>query len=100
MDSLLFAAGLTSFGLGAAMTVFAWNIVRQNRRREDARKRGLTAATDGRNGAIPSATQPKRRRMNCTIQFYESAVAPPSSGARPGASRFAGPRTPAGSHSR
>jgi hypothetical protein len=37
MDSLIFAAGLTSFGLGAAMAVFAWNVVRQNRRREAAR---------------------------------------------------------------
>ena len=37
MDSLLIATGLTSFGLGAAMTLFAWSIVRENRRREAAR---------------------------------------------------------------
>ena len=37
MDSLFFASGLTSLGLGAAMTVFALTIVRQNRRREAAR---------------------------------------------------------------
>ena len=37
MDSLLFAGGLTTFGLGAAMTVFAWTVMRRNRRRETAR---------------------------------------------------------------
>ena len=37
MDSLLITTGLTSFALGAAMTWFAWSIVRQNRRREAAR---------------------------------------------------------------
>lgn len=37
MDSFLIAAGLTTFGVGAAMTVFAWSIVRENRRREAAR---------------------------------------------------------------
>ena len=56
MDSLLFAAGLTSFGLGAAMTVFAWNIVRQNRRREVARTALLSglAFPDG----VPDAGPP------------------------------------------
>jgi hypothetical protein len=33
----VFAAGLTSLALGAAMSVFAWSVVRQNRRREAAR---------------------------------------------------------------
>ncbi len=37
MDSLLITTGLTLFALGAAMTWFAWSIVRQNRRREAAR---------------------------------------------------------------
>jgi hypothetical protein len=37
MDSLIFAAGLSSFGLGAAMTLFAWNVVRRHRRRDAAR---------------------------------------------------------------
>ena len=56
MDSLLFAAGLTSFGLGAAMTVFAWNIVRQDRRREVARTALLSglAFPDG----VPDAGPP------------------------------------------
>ena len=37
MESAIFAAGLTSFALGTAMALFAWSIVRQNRRRESAR---------------------------------------------------------------
>ena len=37
MDSLLITIGLTSFAVAAAMTWFAGNIVRQNRRREAAR---------------------------------------------------------------
>lgn len=37
MESLLFAAGMTTFASGAAMSLFAWNVIRQNRRREDAR---------------------------------------------------------------
>ena len=37
MESLMFAAGLTSFALAAAMTLFAWNVIRQNGRREAAR---------------------------------------------------------------
>ncbi|HYN06223.1 MAG TPA: hypothetical protein VES67_02430 [Vicinamibacterales bacterium] len=37
MDSLLITSGLTSFALGAAMTLFAWSTVRENRRREAAR---------------------------------------------------------------
>jgi hypothetical protein len=42
MDSLLFVTGLTTFALGAALAVFAWTIVRQNRRREAARTELLT----------------------------------------------------------
>jgi hypothetical protein len=42
MDSLLFVTGLTTFVLGAALSVFAWRIVRQNRRREAARTELLT----------------------------------------------------------
>ena len=42
MESFLIAAGVTSFVLGAAMTLFAWNIVRQNRRRDAARLELLT----------------------------------------------------------
>jgi hypothetical protein len=37
MESFLIAVGVTSFVLGAAMILFAWNVVRQNRRRETAR---------------------------------------------------------------
>ncbi|MGE5837551.1 MAG: hypothetical protein ACM4AI_23965 [Acidobacteriota bacterium] len=37
MESFLIAIGVTSFVLGAAMILFAWNVVRQNRRREMAR---------------------------------------------------------------
>ena len=37
MDSLLFAVGVTTFGLGAAMTVFGWTVMRRNRQRETAR---------------------------------------------------------------
>jgi hypothetical protein len=42
MDSLLFVTGLTTFALGAALSVFAWSIVRQSRRREAARTELLT----------------------------------------------------------
>jgi hypothetical protein len=42
MDSVLFATGLISFALGAAMILFAWGVVRQNRRREAARMELLT----------------------------------------------------------
>jgi hypothetical protein len=37
MESFLIAAAVTSFVVGAAMILFAWNIVLQNRRREAAR---------------------------------------------------------------
>src|SRR5262245_20307203 len=42
MESFLIAAGVTSFVLGAAMILFAWNIVRHNRRRDAARLELLT----------------------------------------------------------
>jgi hypothetical protein len=53
MDSVLFATGLISFALGAAMILFAWGVVRQNRRREAARMELLTglAFPDG----VPNA---------------------------------------------
>lgn len=37
MDSAMFAAGLTSLAFGGGMTLFGWNVIRQNRRREAAR---------------------------------------------------------------
>src|SRR5687768_4076807 len=52
MESLLFGAGMTSFAAGAAMSLFAWNVVRQNRRREDAR----VALLSGR--AFPGGVRP------------------------------------------
>ena len=57
MDSLLVTTGLTSFGLGAAMTLFAWSIVRQNRRREAARVALLSglAFPDGAPAVSPAA---------------------------------------------
>jgi hypothetical protein len=57
MDSLLFVTGLTTFVLGAALSVFAWSIVRQNRRRESARTELLTglAFPDGVPDAVTGA---------------------------------------------
>ena len=57
MDSLLITTGLTSFVLGAAMTWFAWSIVRQNRRREAARVALLSglAFPDGAPVVSPAA---------------------------------------------
>lgn len=42
MESAIFAAGLVSLGLGAAMSVVGWKALRQNRRREVARTTLLT----------------------------------------------------------
>ena len=57
MDSLLITTGLTLFALGAAMTWFAWSIVRQNRRREAARVALLSdlAFPDGAPVVSPAA---------------------------------------------
>ena len=57
MDSLLITTGLTSLVLGAAMTWFAWSIVRQNRRREAARVALLSglAFPDGAPVVSPAA---------------------------------------------
>ena len=60
MDSLLITTGLTLFALGAAMTWFAWSIVRQNRRREAARVALLSdlAFPDGAPVVSPAASTP------------------------------------------
>jgi hypothetical protein len=43
MESLLMAAGVTSFVFGAGMTLVAWKIVRENQRREAARVQLLSS---------------------------------------------------------
>lgn len=45
MESGIFVAGLMSLALGGAMTLFAWNVIRQNRRREAARTALLAQMT-------------------------------------------------------
>jgi len=64
MESFLIAVGITSFVLGAAMILFAWNIVRQNRRREMARAELLSglAFQDGVPQHVPSELDRPFRR--------------------------------------
>ena len=45
MESLVLVTGLTTLGLGGAMTLFAWNVMRQNRRQEAARVQLLSTLT-------------------------------------------------------
>jgi hypothetical protein len=91
MESLLFAAGLTTFALGGAMTLFAWSVVRQNRRREVARVELLSALTFPDNARIDSsgpdasfhmdefeADEFRRERPLATSSFF---VEPEASGA-------------------
>jgi hypothetical protein len=74
MDSVLIAAGLISFALGAAMILFAWGVVRQNRRREAARMELLTGlafpdgvpadAASGAGRSFPPSREALRRDLD------------------------------------
>jgi hypothetical protein len=71
MDSLLVAAAATSIGLGAAMTLFAWNVMRRNRRRETARAVLLSglAFPGGMAGDVTDDPAPDTNRMFHVDEF-------------------------------
>jgi hypothetical protein len=74
MESLMFASGLTSLVLGAAMTLLAWTFVRQNRRREAARAQLLSALAFP--GGVPAVVAADDDRLFCADQFQrEPAIA-------------------------
>ena len=73
MESLLFTGGLTTFGLGLAMTAFAWTVLRQNRRREAARVQLLSGL------AFPDGAPADRGDLDV---FYTAERDSPLVGAR------------------
>ena len=95
MESLLIAGSLTSLLLGAAMSAFAWHIIRTNRRREGARIQLLGAQAFPDEIALPAMVPAIERFDNDEFRSEEAeddmpAVAPadtlfaepPNSGAR------------------
>jgi hypothetical protein len=71
MDSLLITTGLTSLALGAAMTWFAWSIVRQNRRREAARVALLSGLAFPDGAPVVSPAAPGERHRAAAVRLAD-----------------------------